>query len=54
MRTLEILILIALVPVIIGLTFPPMVRPGWLRVLAMAALALMVLHLRICRDTAGR
>ncbi len=45
MRTLETLILIALGPLIIGLTFWPMRRPGRLRVLAWTALALALLQL---------
>jgi hypothetical protein len=45
MRTLEILTLIALVPLIIGLAFQPMRHRIWLRVLAWTALALTVLQL---------
>ena len=47
MQTLEILTLIALAPLIAGLAFRPMRRPGWLRVLAWTALALALLQIVI-------
>jgi predicted dienelactone hydrolase len=45
MRTFEILILIALVPLIAGLASRPVRRSAWLRALAWTALVLALLHL---------
>ena len=45
MRTLEILVLVTLLPVILGFFFRRSNRPGWLQILSWLAPAFMLLHL---------
>ncbi len=47
MRTLEVLLAVALLPVLLGYFIPRARRPGWLRILPWIALVLTLLHLAI-------